>query len=59
MTIQLSEMSLPELKALGFDVINDLGKLQNDMNLIDKEIKKRMLAPATEAATPTKDGKKA
>ena len=39
MTIQLSEMSLPELKALGFDVINDLGKLQNDMNLIDKEIK--------------------
>lgn len=59
MQIDLSKMSLPDLKALGFDVIQDLGKLQNDMNMIDQEIKKRMLAPATEATTPTKDGKKA
>ena len=39
---QLSEMTLTELKALGYDAIGTLERAQQNLRIINTEIEKRM-----------------
>lgn len=59
--VDLSKMELTELKALAFDILNEMQALQNNLNLVNKEIgiklqnKKNEELPA-EGKSSTKKG---
>lgn len=56
--VDLSKMGLTELKALGFDILGEMNALQNNLNLVNKEIGVRSKNKTNEELPATSKGGK-